>query len=169
MLVSRLSLTGPCERPGVPDEMEPTHIAEPVNVSYPPVEAAEKAVRKHPVVPESLRWLHCSLSKGVLVNKKILLFAALLSVLNLCAYLLPFGSYLFWSKVALIGFPGLVVAVVLSSALRGGGHGGGPLGEMLLISTVINFVVYAGLGIAAQSLWKVLNKRDLAGRRDIPQ
>jgi hypothetical protein len=58
--------------------------------------------------------------REALLNKTIVVVALLLSAIDLCAYVFPFGSYWFWNKVALIGAPGLVVAVVVSSALRGG-------------------------------------------------
>ena len=53
--------------------------------------------------------------------------------------------------------PGMLLAAVLSIALHGGAHGGGPLGELLLIATPANFFLYLGIGLAAVRLRELLN------------
>ena len=97
------------------------------------------------------------------MNKRVLLFAVLISGLSSFAYacmmsLEPPGRYGPCGLIAIIGAPGLFVAAVLPIVLQGG-HGGGPLAEMLVISTPINFLVYAGLGAAVRATWKMLKRR----------
>jgi hypothetical protein len=69
------------------------------------------------------------------------------------------GTYSFCQRVALVGAPGILIAAALSITLHGGAHGGGPLTELLTISTAINFLFYAGLGICAQAIWKMFKER----------
>ena len=72
----------------------------------------------------------------------------------------PSGSYAFCQQIAFLGAPGTLIAAALSIALHESSHGGGPLAELLAISTPINFLFYAGLGVAARAAWNVLNKRN---------
>lgn len=99
----------------------------------------------------------------MLSNKKILLVAVLLSCITsgayACMWLGPSWSYSFCSQIALLGFPGILIAVVLLGILLGTAHGGGPLAAMLAISTPINFLFYGGMGVAARAVWKVLKRR----------
>ena len=97
-----------------------------------------------------------------LLNKRILLFAALLSAIASAAYACPWDSvsYSFCRQIALVGVPGILIAAAVSIALLGGAHGGGPLGMLLLIATPINFLLYLGLGIAAQSVGKLFKKKN---------
>jgi hypothetical protein len=97
------------------------------------------------------------------VNKRVLLFAVLISGVSSFAYACMMswqspGRYGLCGLIAIIGAPGLFVAAVLSIVLQGG-HGGGPLAEMLVISTPINFLVYAGLGAGVRATWKMLKRR----------
>jgi hypothetical protein len=96
--------------------------------------------------------------------KKILFFALFLSAISSIAYgcmmLGSSASYSLCRYIALMGVPGILVAAGLSIALHGGGHGGGPLVELLAISTAINFLLYAGLCLAARSLGKFFLKRN---------
>lgn len=98
-----------------------------------------------------------------LLNKKILIIAALLSVIGSAAYACTYmsgvtpSSYSFCTRISYVGMPGILLAAVLSIALHGG-HGGGPLGELLGFSTTINFLLYAGLCLAIQSLWRFFRK-----------
>ena len=100
------------------------------------------------------RWRYGTSNERVLLNKKILLVAALLSGISSCAYACmmlwgPPGRYGFCGLIALLGAPGLLLAVVLSIAALGGAHGGGPLGMLLIIATPINFLLYVGLGLGS--------------------
>ena len=103
----------------------------------------------------------------VLLNKKILLITALLSCISSAAYACmisgPHGSYSFCRQIALLGAPGTLIAAALSITLHGGAHGGGPLAELLAFSTPINFLCYAGLGLAARAVWRKLNKGNEKG------
>jgi hypothetical protein len=98
-----------------------------------------------------------------LLNKKILIIAALLSGIVSAAYACPdLGhslSHSFCRQVSLAGVPGILIGAAVSMALLGGAHGGGPLGMLLIIATPINFLLYVGLGVAARSVLKGLNKR----------
>src|SRR5439155_2149878 len=82
------------------------------------------------------------LRRGFL-SRKILLIARILTLVGLtaevCMYSGPSGSYSLRRKVAFLGVPGIMVAAVLSIALHGGAYGGGPLTELLLVATPINF------------------------------
>jgi hypothetical protein len=99
-----------------------------------------------------------------LLSKKILILAALLSCIASAGYACPGSghsvSYSFCRQVAIVGVPGILIAAVVSMALLSGAHGGGPIGMLLVIATPINFLLYAGLGIAARAVWGHLNKRD---------
>jgi hypothetical protein len=96
-----------------------------------------------------------------LLSKKIFVIAALLSCIASAAFACPgSGHSVFCRQVAFVGAPGILIAAVVSMALLGGAHGGGPLGMLLVIATPINFLLYAGLGIAARAVWGLLNKRD---------
>jgi len=103
-------------------------------------------------------------NNGKLLSSKIFIVAALLSCIASAAYACPGSghsvSYSFCRQIALVGVPGILIAAVVSMALLGGAHGGGPLGMLLVIATPINFLLYAGLGIAARAVWGLLNKRD---------
>jgi len=97
------------------------------------------------------------------VNQRVLLFAIFISGLSSLAYACmmswePPGRYGLCGLIAVIGAPGLFVSAVLPIVLQGG-HGGGPLAEMLVVSTPINFLVYASLGAAVRGAWKILKKR----------
>ena len=94
------------------------------------------------------------------MNKKILIIAAVLSVISSAAYACPAhsASYSFCRGIALVGAPGILIAAVVSIVLLGGAHGAGPLGMLLLIATPINFLLYAGLGTTARAVWRVLSK-----------
>ena len=87
------------------------------------------------------------------MNKKILLIAALLSVIGSAAYACTFMSgitssgYSFCMLISYIGVPGILLAVALSIALLGA-HGGGPLGMLLVIATPVNFFLYLVIGLA---------------------
>lgn len=97
----------------------------------------------------------------MLLSKKIFIIAALLSCIASAAFACPgSGHSVFCRQVALLGVPGILIAAVVSMALLGGAHGGGSLGMLLVIATPINFILYAGLGIAARVVWGLLNKRD---------
>src|SRR6266851_1852185 len=97
-----------------------------------------------------------------LLNKKILIIAALLSGIVSAAYACPaLGhslSYSFCRQISLAGVKGIMIAAAVSMALVGGAHGGGPLGMLLMIATPINFLLYVGLGVAARAVWKMLKK-----------
>jgi len=69
------------------------------------------------------------------------------------------ASYLFCRYIALIGAPGILVGAVLSIALHGGSHGGGPLAELLAISACINFLLYAGLCVIGRTLGRFYLKQ----------
>jgi hypothetical protein len=47
--------------------------------------------------------------------------------------------------------PGILAAAVLT-IVGLGSHGGGPLGMLLVIATLGNFLLYLGLGVAAKRL-----------------
>src|SRR5216684_4259070 len=85
-----------------------------------------------------------------LLNKKILIIAALLSGIVSLAYACPgLGhslSHSFCRQISLGGVPGILIAATISMALLGGSHGGGPLGVLLIIATPINFLLYVGVG-----------------------
>jgi hypothetical protein len=96
-----------------------------------------------------------------LLSKRIFIIAALLSCIASAAFAWPgSGDSVFCRQVALVGVPGILIGGVVSMALLGGGHGFGSLGMLLVIATPINFLLYAGLGIAARAVWGLLNKRD---------
>jgi len=96
-----------------------------------------------------------------LSNRKILAIAALLSCIASAAYACPgsghFMSYSFCNRVSDIGLAGILIAAALSIALLGG-HGGGPLGMLLVIATPINCLLYFALGITARAVWRMLKK-----------
>jgi branched-subunit amino acid ABC-type transport system permease component len=98
-----------------------------------------------------------------LLNKKILVIAALLSGSVSAAYACPdLGyslSYSFCRQISLAGVPGILIAAAVSMALFGGAHGGGPLGMLLIIATPINFLLYVGLGVSVRSVLKGLKRR----------
>ena len=91
------------------------------------------------------------------LNKKILVVAALLSSIASIAYACPgLGHSLDYSlcrQISLAGVPGILIAAVVSMALLGS-HGGGPLGMLLIIATPLNFLLYLGVGVAARAVWK---------------
>lgn len=98
-----------------------------------------------------------------LLTKRILIIAALLSGIVSAAYACPFGhsaSYSLCRQIALAGVPGILTAAVVSMALLGGAHGGGPLGILLIVATPINFALYVGLGVAARASWGIWNKNN---------
>lgn len=97
------------------------------------------------------------------MNKRVILFAVLISGISSFAYACmmswePPGRYGPCGLIAIIGAPGLFTAAVLPIMLQAG-HGGGPLVAMLVISTPINFLVYAGLGAAIRAGWKSVKRR----------
>ena len=47
--------------------------------------------------------------------------------------------------------PGILFAAALSIALLGG-HGGGPLGMLLVIATPVNFFLYLAIGVAIRKV-----------------
>jgi len=101
-------------------------------------------------------------NKKMSASKKIVLaVAALFSVIASVAYACPGKdlSYSFCRDISLIGTPGILIAAVFSIGALGG-HGGGPLGMLLLIATPINFLLYAGLGLGAQSLRKIFRRKN---------
>lgn len=79
------------------------------------------------------------------LSKKILVIAAVLSCIASAAYACPgsghFVGYSLCRQVSLVGVPGILIAAVVSMALLGGAHGGGPLGMLLAIATPINFLL----------------------------
>src|SRR5437763_10255492 len=95
-------------------------------------------------------------------NKKLFIIAALLSGIVSAAYACPdLGHSLNYSlcrQISLAGVPGILIAAAVSMVLLGGAHGGGPLGMLLAIATPINFLLYAGLGVAARALRRILEK-----------
>jgi hypothetical protein len=95
-----------------------------------------------------------------LLNKKILVVAALLSSIASTAYACPgLGHSLDYSlcrQISLAGLPGILIAAAVSMALLGGSHGGGPLGMLLIIATPLNFLLYVGVGVAARAAWKTV-------------
>ena len=97
------------------------------------------------------------------LTKGILMVAAALSGIASTAYACPglghFVSYSFCRQIALVGVPGILIAAAVSMVLLGGAHGGGPLAMLLVIATPINFLLYAGLGIAARTVCRFLIKR----------
>ena len=103
-------------------------------------------------------------SQRRLLNKKILIVAAVLSGIVSAAYACPdLGhslSYSFCRQISIVGAPGILIAAAVSMALLGGAHGGGPLGMLLIIATPINFLLYVGLGVAARAVWKMLKKNE---------
>jgi hypothetical protein len=58
--------------------------------------------------------------------------------------------------VALVGIPGIIVSVVVTGALHGSAHGGGPLGDMLLVATPINFIFFVGVGFGVRAIARLL-------------
>jgi hypothetical protein len=99
-----------------------------------------------------------------LLNKNILIGAALVSVVVSAAYACPYMgysmSYSLCRQISLAGVPGILIAAEVSIVMLGGAHGGGPLGMLLLIATPINFLLYVGLGVAAQSVGKMFGKKN---------
>ena len=90
-----------------------------------------------------------------LLNKKILIvIAALLSGLSSWAYAC---GYSFCRPVSLLGASGILAAAALSIALLGS-HGGGPLGMLLVIGTLINFFLYLMIGLAIGKVAQVFSK-----------
>ncbi len=89
-----------------------------------------------------------------LLNKKILIVAAILSMIGSVGYA-HYGHSL-WTQLSYLGLPGILVSAALSIALLGS-HGGGPLGMLLVIATPINFLLYVALGMAAQKLAALFN------------
>jgi hypothetical protein len=96
-------------------------------------------------------------------RKIILVVAALLSGIASVAYACPGGypglRYSVCRDISLIGTPGILVAAAVSIAALGS-HGGGPLGMLLLVATPVNFFLYAGLGLAAQSVGKFFRREN---------
>jgi hypothetical protein len=95
--------------------------------------------------------------KNKLVTKRILIAAALLACITSAAYACTCEPWHFSAcfRLAIIGAPGILLAAALSIALLGG-HGGGPLGILLVVATPINFVLYAGLGMTVRKLVDLL-------------
>lgn len=64
-----------------------------------------------------------------LLNKKILIIAALLSVITSAAYACAYTPVVssFSLRIAYIGMPGILLAAMLSIALHGGAQGAGYL------------------------------------------
>jgi len=96
-----------------------------------------------------------------LLNKKILIIAAVLSVIGSAAYACtgmgPHATYSLCRTISLVGVPGILAAAVLSIALLGS-HGGGPLGMLLFIATPVNFFLYLAIGLAIRKLVHLLAK-----------
>lgn len=99
--------------------------------------------------------------KRKLLNRNILIIAALLSCIVSAAYSCPgLGhsvSYSLCRQISFVGLPGILIAAAVSIALLGS-HGGGPLGMLLVIATPINFLLYVVLGIAARKLVNLFKK-----------
>jgi hypothetical protein len=99
------------------------------------------------------------------ISKSILAVAAFLSCIASAAYACPGGgraldhSLCFY--ISHIGIPGILIAAAVSIGAIGG-HGGGPLGMLLLIATPINFLLYVGAGVAAQTAGRIF-RRTLLG------
>lgn len=95
------------------------------------------------------------------MNRKILLIAALISAISSAAYACmmigPSASYSFCNRVSDIGLPGILTAAALSIALLGG-HGGGPLGMLLVIATPVNFFLYLAIGVAIRKVARLFTK-----------
>ena len=91
------------------------------------------------------------------VAKRILIAAALLACSALAAYACTYEPWHFSAcfRLAIIGAPGILLAAALSIALLGG-HGGGPLGVLLVVETPINFLLYTGLGMTVRKLLDLL-------------
>jgi len=91
------------------------------------------------------------------LNRKILLVAALISAIGSAAYACTYtpavtsSSYSFCLHISYAGMPGILFAAALSIALLGG-HGGGPLGMLLVIATPVNFFLYLAIGVAIRKV-----------------
>ncbi|HXJ11258.1 MAG TPA: hypothetical protein VNH19_03230 [Candidatus Limnocylindrales bacterium] len=100
-----------------------------------------------------------------LVSKKIVIMAALFSIMGSGAYACTYFSgtsqtiYTLFLRISYIGMPGILAAVVLSIGLLGS-HGGGPLGMLLVIATPINFLLYVALGLTARKLADLFRKHE---------
>ena len=98
-----------------------------------------------------------------LLNRKILVVAALISAIGSAAYACTYtpavtsSSYSFCLHISYIGMPGILLAAAFSIALLGA-HGGGPLGMLLLIATPINFLFYAAMGLAMRKVARLFTK-----------
>lgn len=96
-----------------------------------------------------------------LLNKEILVVAALLSVIGSTAYACmemgPHATYSLFRAISVVGLPGILAAAVLSIALLGG-HGGGPLGMLLVIATPVNFFLYLTIGLAMKKVVRLIIK-----------
>ena len=95
------------------------------------------------------------------MNKKILIGAAFTSAVASAAYACMMighsASYSFCSRTSDIGVPGILIAAALSIALLGG-HGGGPLGMLLVIATPVNFFLYLMIGLAIGKVARLFTK-----------
>ena len=116
---------------------------------------------------KSLRGLMSNQRK--LLSKKILIIAALISVVASAAYACPgvwppLSHYSLCRQISLAGVPGILIAALVSITLLGS-HGGGPIGMLLIIATPINFLMYLGLGVAARAVWKMLTKTSAGSTR----
>lgn len=97
-----------------------------------------------------------------LLNSKILVSAALLSIIGSGAYACTYikalhAAYSLFLTLSYVGILGILVAAVLSIAVLGS-HGGGPLGMLLVIAAPVNFLAYVGLGVAIRAAWRLLRK-----------
>ncbi len=90
------------------------------------------------------------------LSNKVLVIAALLSVIASAAYACAgtTGIGPLCDQISEIGLPGILVAAALSIALLGG-HGGGPLGMLLVIATPINFFIYLVIGFALRKVGRL--------------
>ena len=63
------------------------------------------------------------------------------------------------NPLALIGLPGLLIAMYAGGMIFGYAHGGGPDWFMLAAAAVTNFVVYFLLAVAVDRWWKERRRR----------
>jgi len=86
-----------------------------------------------------------------LLSKKILILAALLSCIASAAYACPGSghsvSYSFCRQVAIVGVPGILIAAVVSMALLGGAHGGGPIPDSTCFGKATKALLTCGGGV----------------------
>ena len=93
----------------------------------------------------------------------IVLSAASISVIGSAAYactfagLAPHSWYSFCRQISFIGLPGIMFEAVLTIALQIAS----PLGAVLLVMTLVNFLVYLGVGLGVRKLVGLLGKLPL--------